>query len=88
VFPRSPAVIGRRVQDCHPPKSVAVVNEILRSFRSGQRDSAEFWLEAGGRFIHIEYFALRDPSGGFLGTLEVTQDATELRALTGEKRLL
>lgn len=88
IFPRSPAVVGRRVQDCHPPKSVSTVEEILRSFKSGERDSAEFWLESRGAFIHIQYFAVRDDSGAYLGTLEVSQDATHVRALRGEKRLL
>lgn len=88
IFPRSPAVIGRKVQNCHPPKSVAVVEEILRSFKSGERDSAEFWLEIGGAFVYIHYFAVRDPEGRYLGTLEATQDATRVRALEGEKRLL
>lgn len=88
IFPRSPAVIGRLVQNCHPPKSVATVQEILRSFKSGERDSAEFWLESRGAFIHIQYFAVRDDSGAYLGTLEVSHDATHVRSLQGEKRLL
>jgi DUF438 domain-containing protein len=88
IFPRSPAVVGRRVQNCHPPKSVSTVEEILRSFKSGEKDSAEFWLESRQAFIHIQYFAVRDEKGGYLGTLEVSQDATHLRSLAGEKRLL
>lgn len=88
IFPRSPAVVGRRVQNCHPPKSVATVEEILRSFKSGEKDSAEFWLESRQAFIHIQYFAVRDEKGSYLGTLEVSQDATHLRSLQGEKRLL
>jgi DUF438 domain-containing protein len=88
IFPRNPAVIGRLVHNCHPPKSVAAVEEILRSFKNASRDAAEFWLEINGRFIHIEYFAVRDPAGLYLGTLEVSQDATHLRSLEGEKRLL
>lgn len=88
VFPRSPQIIGRLVQNCHPPKSVATVEKILASFKDGSEDSAEFWLSMKGRFIHIEYFALRDDSGAYLGTLEVSGDATAVRALEGEKRLL
>ncbi len=88
IFPRSPAVVGRLVQNCHPPKSVAVVEEILCSFKSGKRDRAEFWLQSKGAFIHIQYFALRDAEGVYLGTMEVSQDATHLRKLEGEKRLL
>ena len=88
IFPRSAAVIGREVKNCHPPKSVHMVTEILEAFKSGKRDKAEFWLELGGRFIHIQYLALRDAHGKYLGCLEVGQDATRLRALTGQRRLL
>ncbi len=88
VFPRSPAVVGRLVQNCHPPKSVATVERIIRSFREGTRDREEFWLAMGDRFIYIEYFAVRSETGVYLGTLEVSRDATDLRALEGEKRLL
>lgn len=88
IFPRSPGVIGRKVQKCHPPKSVHIVQQILDDFRSGKKDVAEFWLTVQGRFVHIRYFALRDASGLYRGCLEVTQDVTGIRALTGEKRLL
>jgi DUF438 domain-containing protein len=88
VFPRSPQLIGRLVQNCHPPKSVATVEKILTSFKEGGEDSAEFYLTMGGRFVHIEYFAVRTVDGTYLGTLEVTQDATHLRGLVGQKRLL
>ncbi len=88
VFARSRAVIGRRVQHCHPPSSVDTVDRILAGFRSGRRERAAFWIEKRGRFVHIEYVALRDAAGAYLGCLEVTQDLTEKRALTGEQRLL
>ncbi len=88
VFPRAPAIVGREVRDCHPPKSVAVVERIIEAFRSGERDTAEFWIELHGRFVHIRYFAVRDDGGAFRGVLEVTQDATEVRALEGQRRLL
>jgi len=88
IFPRSPGVIGRKVQDCHPPKSVDTVERILAAFRSGRRDVAEFWIESGGKFIHIRYFALRDGGGVYKGSLEVTQDVTAIRRLHGERRLL
>jgi DUF438 domain-containing protein len=88
VFERSRAIIGRKVQHCHPPKSVHMVEEIVSSFRAGRQDVAEFWIELGGRFVHIRYFAVRDDRGSYLGTLEVTQDLTPLRALEGERRLL
>jgi DUF438 domain-containing protein len=88
IFPRTPAAIGRTVQNCHPPKSVATVNRILESFRAGSKDVAEFWMNLGGRFIHIRYFAVRDSANAYRGCLEVVQDLTALRALEGERRLL
>jgi DUF438 domain-containing protein len=88
IFPRSPAIVGRQVQKCHPPASMYRVQAILDAFRAGTRDQAEFWIQMGGKFIHIRYFALRNADGEYQGTLEVSQDATEIRALEGEKRLL
>lgn len=88
IFPRTPAAIGRSVQNCHPPRSVATVNRILDSFRAGRKDVAEFWIEMGGRFIHIRYFAVRDAERNYRGCLEVTQDITQIRKLEGQRRLL
>jgi DUF438 domain-containing protein len=88
VFPRSPAVIGRKVQQCHPPQSVDRVQQILDAFRAGRHDVAEFWIQMQGRFVHIRYFALRDEEGAYQGALEVVQDITALRELEGERRLL
>jgi DUF438 domain-containing protein len=88
IFPRSPAVIGRAVQNCHPPNSVHVVEKILESFKRKQKDTAEFWLTLGGRFIHIRYFALYDQEGIYRGVVEVSQDVTDIRALEGQTRLL
>jgi len=88
IFVRNRAVLGRRVEDCHPPKSIHLVRQVVDELRSGARDVAEFWIEMGPRFVHIRYFAVRDQDGAFLGTLEVTQDLAPLRALSGERRLL
>jgi len=88
VFARSRAVLGRKVQHCHPPSSVDTVDRILEGFRSGRQDRAAFWIDLRGRFVHIEYVALRDSRGAYLGCLEVTQDLTAKRALSGEQRLL
>lgn len=88
VFGRTRAVIGRRVQNCHPPQSVAVVEKILDSFKNGKSDSNEFWINFRGRFVHVRYFAVRDKGGQYLGTLEVTQDIGPIKKLEGERRLL
>ena len=88
IFQRTAAIIGRKVQNCHPPQSMDKVQEILDDFKAGKRDRAEFWIQMNGMFIHIEYFALRGANGEYKGTLEVSQDLTHLRELEGEKRLL
>jgi PAS domain S-box-containing protein len=88
IFMRTRSVIGREVQNCHPPQSVDVVKKILSSLKEGTKDSFDFWINYRGRFIYIRYFAVRDRDGKYLGTLEVTQDLTEIKKLEGEKRLL
>lgn len=88
IFDRSRAILGRKVQYCHPPKSVHIVNKIVKDFKEGTQEKAAFWINMGGKFIYICYYAVRDLYGAYLGTLEVTQDLTELRALEGERRLL
>lgn len=88
VFPRSPAVIGRDVKNCHPPDSVHVVKEIIEAFRAGTQDEAEFWLEMDNKFVYILYTAVRDEAGAFRGVLEMMQDVTHIRNLQGSNRLL
>ena len=87
IFTRSTATLGTRVQNCHPPKSLHLVNKILEEFKAGTRNVAEFWINFQGKIVHIRYFAVRDPQGQYLGSLEVTQDITELQKIKGEKRL-
>jgi DUF438 domain-containing protein len=88
IFVRTRSVIGRKVQNCHPPKSVDVVERILSSFKTGKKDSVDFWINLGGKLVYIRYFAVRDEKRQYLGTLEVTQDITGIKKLEGEKRLL
>jgi uncharacterized protein len=88
IFPRSPGVIGRKVQNCHPPKSVGMVEKILSEFKAGSKSVADFWIQMQGKFILIKYFAVRDAEGKYRGCLEVSQDVTEIRKLEGQKRLL
>ena len=88
IFIRTKAVIGRKVQNCHPAKSLDTVMKIIQAFKSGAKDSAEFWITLNGRFIYIRFFAVRDTEGKYLGTAEVVQDVTDIRDLQGEKRLL
>jgi PAS domain S-box-containing protein len=87
IFPRTKAVIGRKVQLCHPKESVHKVEQILNDFKNGNRDVVEFWINKGGRLIYIRYFAVRK-NGEYLGTLEVTQDITDIKKIEGERRLL
>ncbi|MFH1009918.1 MAG: PAS domain-containing protein, partial [bacterium] len=88
IFVRIPAVIGRKVQNCHPEKSLHLVNRILEDFKSGKKDVAEFWINMNGRLIHIRYFAIRGKRGEYLGCIEVTQDITDIQKMEGEKKLL
>ena len=88
IFARSKAIIGRKVQHCHPPRSADTVNKILEDFRSGRQNVAAFWIDFQGKFVHIRYFAVRDKQGDYLGTVELTQNIAPLRGLQGEKRLL
>jgi DUF438 domain-containing protein len=88
IFTRTRAILGRKVQFCHPPSSVHIVQQILQDFRAGRQSRAPFWINFKDKFIHIEYFALRDREGNYLGTLEVSQDLTRKRQLTDEQRLL
>jgi len=88
IFKRPASVIGKSVQNCHPKQSVDKVNQILSDFKSGRRDSAEFWINLREKQVYIRYFAVRDKMGKYLGTLEATQDITEIKKIEGEKRLL
>lgn len=88
IFPRSPGVIGRKVQNCHPPQSVHKVQQIIDAFRSGEKSAADFWIEMQGKFLHIRYFAVRDAGGDYRGVVETVQDVTGIRALEGQRRLL
>jgi DUF438 domain-containing protein len=88
IFPRTRGAIGMAVQNCHPQKSVHLVNKILAEFKAGRRRVAEFWIEMGPRTVHIRYFPVRSPQGEYLGALEVVQDIAPIRKLTGERRLL
>lgn len=88
IFDRPHTVLGRHVNMCHPPQSVHVVEEIVESFKSGEKDNEDFWIQMGPIFVHIRYFAVRDKEGNFLGTLEVSQNIKPIRDLEGEKRLI
>ena len=88
IFKRTKAVIGKKVQQCHPQKSLDKVNQILEDFKSGKRDVAEFWINLHGQLVYIRYFALRSKTGEYLGCLEVSQDITNIKKIEGEKKLL
>ena len=88
IFPRSPGIIGRKVQKCHPAKSLDTVNQIVKEFKDGTKDKAEFWIQMRGRLIYIRYFAVRDDEDVYRGTLEVSQDITDIQSIKGERRLL
>ncbi|MEW5706906.1 MAG: PAS domain-containing protein [Actinomycetota bacterium] len=88
LFVRTKAVLGRNVQQCHPQKSIHLVNQILSDFKSSRKDEASFWINFKDRFVLIRFFAVRDRDGNYLGCMEVVQDITDIKRLEGEKRLL
>lgn len=88
VFPRSSSIIGRTVQNCHPPESVDRVEEILDAFRAGEKDDARFWIQNEEDFVVIDYYALRNDEGSYRGTLEVSREVSDIRNLEGERRLV
>lgn len=88
IFQRPKAVLGRQVQFCHPPSSVHIVNQIVEDFKSGRQDSAKFWINLHGKYVHIAYYAVRNDAGEYLGTVEVSHDINEYRNLDGERRIL
>lgn len=88
IFARPKTIIGRKVQNCHPPASVHIVEKILDDFKQGRKDSEAFWINLGDTYVYIRYFAVRDEGGNYVGTMEVTQNIRPLQAIEGEKRLL
>ena len=88
IFPRSSNIIGRVVQNCHPKKSLPLVQEIIDSFKAGKQDYAEMWINKPDLFIHIEYIAVRNEEGQFKGILEMVQDCTHIRSLSGSRKEL
>lgn len=88
IFVRTKAVIGRSVQNCHPPQSVHVVNQLLADFKAGVKDVEDFWIPVKDKFVYIRYFAIRDEEGKYLGTLEFTQNIKPIQEITGQKRIL
>ena len=88
IFPRTKAIIGRQVHNCHPPASVHIVEKLVEDFKTGKKDSESFWIKMGGKYVYIRYFAIRDENGDYVGTMEVTQDIQPIQEISGEKRLV
>ncbi len=88
IFPRTKAIIGRQVHNCHPPASVHIVEKLVEDFKSGKKDSEDFWIKMGDKYVYIRYFAIRDENGDYAGTMEVTQNIKPIQEISGEKRLV
>ena len=88
IFPRAKHVVGKKVEKCHPKKSLEKVMEVIKKLESGESECEEFWINTKGSFVYIRYFAVRNRQGNYLGCLEVSQDITEIKKISGEKRLL
>lgn len=88
IFPRTVSIIGRDVHNCHPPKSVHIVEKIVEAFKNGTKDKASFWIKINNEMILIQYFAIRDKSNNYKGVVEVSQEISEIQSLEGENTLL
>ncbi|MPM40718.1 hypothetical protein SDC9_87366 [bioreactor metagenome] len=88
VFARTRTIIGRKVENCHPPDSVHIVESIVNDFKSGKKNNEDFWIKMGEKYVYIRYFAVRDEQGEYVGTIEVTQDIKPIQRISGEKRIL
>ena len=88
IFARTKAVIGRTVQNCHPPRSVHTVEELLADFKAGRKETEDFWIKFNDKYVYIRYFAVRDENGEYIGTLEFTQNINPIQEIDGEKRML
>jgi DUF438 domain-containing protein len=88
IFPRPKTIIGRQVQNCHPPKSMHIVEQIVEDLKTGKKDHEDFWIKMGPRYVFIRYYAVRNSKGEYMGALEVTQDIKPIQDITGEKRLM
>lgn len=88
IFARAKTVLGRKVENCHPPASVHIVERIVEELRSGKKDHEDFWIKMGDIFVYIRYFAVRNAQGEYLGVMELTQNIKPIQAITGEKRLM
>jgi DUF438 domain-containing protein len=88
IFARTKAIIGRTVENCHPPKSAHIVEQLVQDFKDGKKDSENFWIQMGDKFVLIQYFAVRDENNEYMGTLEYSMDIAPLKVLEGEKRLM
>lgn len=87
-FPRTPQAIGREVKNCHPEKSVHIVEKIISEFRNNKKDQAQFWMDFRGMKLLISYYAIRNSIGEYKGVLEVTQNISDMNEYQGEKKLL
>ncbi|HEY54931.1 MAG TPA: DUF438 domain-containing protein [Dehalococcoidia bacterium] len=88
IFRRTPAIIGKKVQNCHPQQSIDKVNEVVADLKSGNRKFAEFWIDLKGHRVYIRYFPVKDKAGKYIGVVEVSQDITDIQKIEGQKRLL
>jgi DUF438 domain-containing protein len=88
IFARPKTIIGKQVQNCHPPASVHIVEKIVEDLKSGRKDHEDFWIRIGDKYVYIRYFAVRNEKGEYLGVIEVSQDIAPIQKITGEKRLL
>jgi len=68
--------------------------KILREMKEEKREKARFWIDLPigpnneKQKVLIEYYALKDSDGKYLGCMEASRNITDIQLISGEKRLL
>ena len=73
-FMRSLSALDHDVMTCHPPRAIKAVENIINSFRNGEKDMFEFKINKGDKILRVRYLAVRDDDGTYMGTLECVDD--------------
>lgn len=70
LFKRPWNALGTEVYSCHPKKAEPMVRQLISEFESGNRDSMHVLTTKAGQKVLINYYALHDENGKYIGTME------------------
>lgn len=85
-FIRTKSNLGANVYTCHPHKSHALVEEVLRKLKSGESKVESRIATKNGKEFLVHYRALHDEMGNYLGCLETVTNLSEQDALVKSLR--